>query len=142
MRQRTIKLSDRRTDVSKPETPRPNPTAQPGSLQRLVRQSNVHELKNLRPNSTQSQRRPALPLRQKCNRATHEYKSAPSCGTSPTVHRRKRRKQRGKLSLRSLRLLLFKTSEHDQLLRAERPSSPTATNRRLKQKPQGKPLAQ
>src|SRR5438093_6632051 len=102
----TNELSDRRTDVSKPETPRPNPTAQPGSLQRLVRQSNVHELKNLRPNSTQSQRRPALPLRQKCNRATHEYKSAPSCGTSPTVHRRKRRKQRGKLSLRSLRLLL------------------------------------
>ena len=98
--------------MSKPETPRQNPKAEPGSLQRLVRQSNVHELKNLRPNSTQSQRRPALPLRQKCNRATHEYKSAPSCGTSPTVHRRKRRKQRGKLSLRSLRLLLFKTSEH------------------------------
>src|SRR6266508_6225440 len=44
-RRRTIKLSDRRTDVSKPETPRPNPTAQPGSLQRLVRQSKVHHSK-------------------------------------------------------------------------------------------------
>ena len=42
-----VQLSDRRTDVSQPETPRPNPTTQPGSLQRLVRQ--VSSLKNLRP---------------------------------------------------------------------------------------------
>src|SRR5204862_7522835 len=53
MTQRTIKLSDRRTDVSKPETPRPNPTAQPGSLQRLVRQSKLPHSKISGPRSRQ-----------------------------------------------------------------------------------------
>src|SRR5436309_1174417 len=41
----TSKLSDRRTDMSQPETPRQNPKAQPGSLQRLVRHPKVHHSK-------------------------------------------------------------------------------------------------
>src|SRR6266702_2364987 len=55
----TIKLSDRSSDVSDPETPRQNPKAKPGSLQRLVRQSKFHRLKNLRP--TLSEKRPDGP---------------------------------------------------------------------------------
>ena len=40
--------------MSKPKTPRHNPKAKPGSLQRLVRQSKLHRLKNL---PAQAQRR-------------------------------------------------------------------------------------
>ena len=42
--------------MSKPETPRQNPKAKPGSLQRLVRQVKLHPLKNLRPNSLSEKR--------------------------------------------------------------------------------------
>src|SRR5206468_4835564 len=52
---RTIKLSDRSPDTSKPETPRHNPKAQPGSLQRLVRHQ-IASVKNFRSDSLQKRR--------------------------------------------------------------------------------------
>src|SRR2546425_10143327 len=51
----TIKLSDRSPDTSKPETPRHNPKAQPGSLQRLVRHQ-IASVKNFRSDSLQKRR--------------------------------------------------------------------------------------
>src|SRR6266436_3306228 len=52
----TIKLSDRSSGMSKPETPRHHPKAKPGSLQRLVRQVKLHPLNNLRLNSLSEKR--------------------------------------------------------------------------------------
>src|SRR5437899_2016011 len=82
----TSQLSDRRTDVSKPETPRRNPTAEPGSLQRLVRHPKVHHSKISGPSlSAKTERRPAMSLRRECNREprqTHEKKSNHNRGLS------------------------------------------------------------
>src|SRR6266536_6618843 len=113
----TTKLSDR---AAKPVT-RPfenrvpkNGPAQPGSLQRLVRQPNVHHSEISNPSLfPKTQWRPAMSLRRECSHETreiHEKKSAFIHALLPNlrIQQEVTEKTEDRVRPRSLRCLLFK----------------------------------
>ena len=108
-----VKLSDRKTDDENPDS-KANSKAQPGSLQRLVRQSKVHRSKNLQSDSLRQcgDDRPRQCARNVTAKHAKHTKRNPrhrrdiSRPTNPTGDNGE---NRGQSNLCSLRCLLFKS---------------------------------